>query len=291
MLLMITLKEALAEAEGKKVAIGHFNAPVIEMVTAVINAALKLDVPVILGFSESERDFFRTRQAVAYVRSVREETQHPIFINADHTYDFGRAKEAVNVGFDSVIYDAAEASFEENTQKTKELVDYAHKNNPEVLIEAEFGFIGKGSSIKDDFPEGGAITEEHMTDPEKARQFVEQTGIDLLAPAVGNLHGIFKKAKNPNLNIERIRAIREQAGVPLVLHGGSGVSDEDFKKAIAAGISTVHISTEMRIAYRKAIDDAVAADPEQIKPYHLMKPVREAVQAVVEEKLILFNNL
>lgn len=286
---MKTLREVLQEAEEKKVAIGHFNTPVIEMATAVINAALKLNVPVILGFSESERDFFRAKQAVDYVRSVREETGHPIFCNADHTYDLENAKKAIDYGFDSVIYDAAEKSTEENIENTKAIVTYAREHNPDVLIEAELGFIGGGSSVKDEFPEGAAITEDMMTDPEEARAFVEATGIDLLAPAVGNLHGMFKKAKNPNLNISRIKAIREATGVPLVLHGGSGISNEDFKAGIAAGISTVHISTEMRIAYRTALDSSLTADPEQIKPYNIMQPVVEAVQEVVETKMRLFN--
>lgn len=288
---MQSLKETLRTAEEQGVAVGHFNTPVIEMVTAVIDAALSLNVPVVLGFTESERDFFRAQQAVDYVKSVREETGHPIFINADHTYKYENAKRAVELGFDCVIYDAAEKSDDENIQGTKEFVEFARKTNPDVLIEAEYGFIGGGSSIKDEFPEGAAITEDMMTDPEKARQFVEATGCDLLAPAVGNLHGMFKHAANPHLNIDRIRAIRQAAGVPLVLHGGSGISDDDFKQGIAAGIAMVHVSTEMRIAYRSALDKACAADRDQIKPYNLMQPVKEAVQAVVEAKLRLFNNL
>lgn len=288
---MKTLKEVLHDAEDKRIAIGHFNAPNIEIITAIINAALKLDVPVIIGFSEGERDFFRIKQAVDYVKSVREETGHPIFVNADHTYSLERVKEAIDVGFDSVIYDGAEKSYEENRDTTREAVEYARASGSDVLVEAELGFIGSGSKIIEAPPEGAAITEEHMTDPEEAKRFVEETGVDLLAPAVGNLHGILKSGSNPHISAERVQAVRTSAGIPLVLHGGSGISDDDFRKGIKAGISQIHVSTELRIAYRKAVEQALIDNPDQLAPYKLMKPVVGAVQSVVEENLRLFSGL
>jgi fructose-bisphosphate aldolase class II len=288
---MKTLKEILNEAEENGKAIGHFNAPNIEIVTAIIHASIGMGVPVIVGFSEGERDFFRIKQAVDYVKSVRDETGHPIFVNADHTYSLQRVKEAIDVGFDSVIWDGADKSYEENVRIAKESVVYARASGKDVLIEAELGFIGSGSKIIDSLPEGVAVTEEYMTKPDEAKAFVKESDIDLLAPAVGNLHGILKGGSNPHINVERVKAIRDMAGVPLVLHGGSGISDDDLQKGIKAGISQIHVSTELRLAYARALKQTLQDNKDELAPYKLMQPVVDAVQAVVENKLRLFNFL
>lgn len=288
---MLTLRETLAQAEERGVAVGHFNAPNIEIITAVINAALGLNVPVVIGFSEGERDFFRVKQAVDYVKSVREETGHPIFSNADHTYSLERVREAIDVGFDSVIYDGAATPYEENAQVTKAAVDYARASGRDVVVEAELGFIGSGSQVLDVPPEGAVITSEHMTKPEEAWSFVQETGIDLLAPAVGNLHGLLKGGSNPHINVERVRAIRASAGVPLVLHGGSGISDEDIRMGVVAGIVQVHVSTELRVAYYEALRKVVESNPKERAPYTLMQPVVAAVQRVVLHHLKLLGGV
>jgi fructose-bisphosphate aldolase class II len=286
---MLTLRQVLAEAEKRGTAVGHFNASNIEMLTGIIRASRTLNVPVIIGFSEGERDFFGVRQAVEYVRSVREETGHPIFSNADHTYSLERVKEAIDVGFDSVIYDGADKSYEENRDTAKAAVAYARASGKEVLIEAELGFIGSGSQIIDAPPDGAVITVEHMTKPEEAAQFVQETGVDLLAPAVGNLHGLLKGGSNPHINLERVRAIREAAHIPLVLHGGSGIADENLQAGIAAGIAQVHVSTELRVAYRDALHRVVSENKHDLAPYKLMAPVVHAVEEVVEHHLKLFS--
>ena len=167
-----------------------------------------------------------------------------------------------------------------------------------MLVEGEVGYIGLSSKLLDELPEGAAIREEDMTTSEEARQFVEETGIDLLAPAVGEIHGMMKSAKNPNLNIDRIREIANAVGIPLVLHGGSGVSDEDFTAAIEAGISVVHINTEIRVAWRRGLEGALHEDKEQIAPYKLLSDPNnkftdpeEEVYKVVLKRLELFNRL
>ena len=128
-------------------------------------------------------------------------------------------------------------------------------------------------------------------DPHSSKDFVEKTGVDLLAPAVGNLHGMLKNASNPNLDIERIKAIRESAGVPLVLHGGSGITDEDFQKAIQAGISIVHINTAIRVAYREGLEETLEENPDEVAPYRFLKGGVEAMEEAVERYLKLFNFL
>jgi len=288
---MKSFREYIGEAQKSKLAIGHFNIANLEMLHGAFEAAKKLEVPVIIGVSEGERDFVGIKQAVALVKSLREENNFPIFLNADHTYSFERVKEAIDVDFDSVIFDGTELSFDENVAETKKCVEYAKNCGRDILVEAELGFIGKSSKVLEVIPAGVKITEEFLTKPEEAKKFVELTGIDMLAPAVGNIHGMLKGGVDPALNIKRIKEISEAVGVPLVLHGGSGGSIEDFKGAIASGVPIVHISTELRVAYRKALALSLQENPDEVAPYKYFKSAVLAVEKVVEEKLKLFNNL
>ncbi|TSD03444.1 MAG: Ketose-bisphosphate aldolase, class-II [Parcubacteria group bacterium Athens0714_16] len=288
---METLKKTIENAEKTGVAVGHFNISNIEGLHAVFNVAKKLNLPVIIGVSEGERDFIGIKQVVALVKSLREEHNYPIFLNADHTYSFERVKEVVDAGFDSVIFDGAKLSTEENIKITKQCVEYVKKTNPKILVEAELGFIGSSSKILDEIPEDVNLDENSLTKPTDAKYFVKKTGIDLFAPAVGNIHGMLGVGKDPSLNIELIKEIRKEAGVPLVLHGGSGTTDEDFKKAIKAGISIIHINTEIRLAYKKAIQLFLQENPDEIAPYKIMKSVVLAMEKVVEERMKLFNFL
>jgi fructose-bisphosphate aldolase, class II len=287
-ILMKTLREYIAEAEEKKVAIGHFNISDSVGFWAVVNAAKKLNLPIIIGVSEGERDFIGIKQVKALVDTLKDEM--PIFLNADHTYSVARVQEVVDAGFDAVIIDGAEKSFEENLKITKESVEYKNSKNPKALVEAELGFIGKSSTVWDEVPEGA---DAGLTGPEEAKDFVEKTGIDLFAPAVGNIHGM---AKNLNINFEkldipRITAIREATGVPLVLHGGSGITDPEFKAAISAGISIIHINTEIRLAYRQGLQKSLCENLEEMAPYKFLRSGRDGMQSVAEKRLALFNNL
>ena len=288
---MKTLKECVKEAQERKIAIGHFNISNLEGLWGVFRAAQSLNVPVIIGVAEGERDFVGVRQVSALVRSMREEFDYPIFLNADHTHSFDRVREAIDAGFDSVIYDGADISFEENIKTTKLCVEYAKSVNPNVLIEGELGFIGASSKILDEIPEGVGLDDKSLTDPAKAKEFVEKTGVDILAPAVGNFHGMLRGGGDPKLNIDRVREIAEATNVPLVLHGGSGNSEEDFKQAIANGVSIVHINTEIRVAFKKGLMLGLSENPDEVAPYKYLKPSVKAVQEVVEKKLRLFNNL
>lgn len=282
---MKTLKEYVQEASDKKIAIGHFNISNIEGLWAIFNAARKVGVPVIIGVSEGERDFIGTKQVVALVKSLREEYEYPIFLNADHTYSFERVKEAVDAGYDSVIFDGAKLPIEENIKLAKQCREYAKFTNPKMLVEAELGYIGQSSKEMDKVPDGV-----QMTSAEEAKSYVDQTRVDMFAPAVGNVHGIILSGE-PALNIERIAEIKAATGVPLVLHGASGNSDEDIRKAIQAGINIVHINTEIRVAYRDALQKFVKENPKEVAPYKIMKDSVAAMEVVVEKKLRLFSNL
>lgn len=290
-LCMKTLREYIQDAKYTKTAIGHFNISNLEALWAIFNAAQKLKLPVIIGVSEGERDFVGVRQVAALVKSLRDEFGHPIFLNADHTYSFGRVKEAIDAGFDSVIFDGAKLPFEENIIETKKCVDYARGIDRDVLVEAELGFIGQSSKLLDAVPEGVDLSESALTQPGQALEFVQKTGVDLLAPAVGNFHGMLRGGVDPRLNIARIKAIREMANVPLVLHGGSGNSSDDFSSAIDAGISVIHINTELRLAYRDALKFSLQENPDEVAPYKILKGPTVAMQKFVEVKMKTFNKL
>ncbi len=287
---MKTLRQAVQEAQEKKVAIGHFNISNLEGFWGVVRAAQNLSLPVIIGLSEGERDFVGVRQARALVTSLQEEGVQ-VYLNADHTYSFDRVKEVIDAGYDSVIFDGAKLSFEENIIQTKKCVEYARASGRDVLVEAELGYIGTSSKVLDEIPEGVLLGEESLTDPAKAKDFVEKTGIDMLAPAVGNFHGMLRSGVDPKLNIERVGAIALATGVPLVLHGGSGNSQDDFTGSIAAGIAIVHINTEIRVAYKQGLTKGLSENPDEVAPYKFLKPAMSAVQEVVEKKLRFFNNL
>lgn len=284
-----TYREYIEDAKLRGVAIGHFNISNIEGLNAIFNVAKKLELPIIIGVSEGERDFIGVKQVRALVTSLREQYNYPIFLNADHTYSFERVKEVVDAGYDSVIFDGAKLSFEENVQITKQCVDYAKSVNPEILVEAELGYIGMSSKVLDEIPEGVSL--ENLTTPEEAKRFVEETGVDLFAPSVGNIHGMLRNVKDPRLNIERVKEISVATGKPLVLHGGSGTEDEDFVNAIKAGVAIVHINTEIRVAYRDGIKQTLEQSPDEVAPYKLMKASVERMEEVIEKRLRLFNGI
>lgn len=294
---METLKETILEADKNKIAIGHFNISNLEALWAIFRAAKELSspigtegkTPVIIGVSEGERDFVGVKQARALVSSLREEFDYPIWLSADHTYSSERAKEAIDAGFDLIVFDRSELLLEENIVETKKVVEYARSVNPEILIEGELGYIGKSSKMLDEIPEGVAVNDGVITKVEEAKKLVTETGVDLFSPAVGNLHGMLKNMPNPKLNTKRIKELREAVGVPLVLHGGSGITDEDFVAAIEAGISIIHINTELRLAYRNALREALQNDPEEIAPYKILKGAIKAMKEVAEKRLKLFS--
>jgi len=245
---MYALREALAQAQAAGAAVGHFNVADLVLLKAVFASARELKVPVLVGASEGEREFVGVGQLAALVRSLREEFDFPVYLNADHTHSLAKAVDAVRVGFDAVVFDLSALPYEQNVRQTREAVEVLKGINPSVLVEGEIGDIGTGSEIHARAPDlsGG------LTAPDEARRFVEATGIDILAPAVGNMHGMLESmvhgATRKRLDVERIRQIKAATGVLLTLHGGSGTNDDDLRKAIAAGINIVHINTELHVA-------------------------------------------
>lgn len=286
---MHTLKDVLNQAQEQGVAIGHFNISDLVLLKAVVTAARELKVPVLVGASEGEREFMGTRQVGALVRSLREEFDYPIFLNADHTHSLAKGVEAAKAGFDSIVFDLSALPIEQNVRQTKEAVEALKAINPNMLVEGEIGDIGTGSEIHDKAPD----LSKGLTTPEEAKQYVAATGVDILAPAVGNMHGMLKSMvqgeTHKRLDIQRIAQIKNAARVPLTLHGGSGTDDEDLKKAIAAGINIIHINTELRVAWRRGLEEGLNKHPGDVVPYKILPYAVESVRQVVSSRLKLFS--
>lgn len=292
--IMKSLLQIVENAEKKKIAIGHFNISNLEQLKAISRVAAKLNVPVVIGTSEGERDYLGIHHVVDLIVSYNKEHgkgNYHLFLNADHTHSLENVKKAAEVGYEAILFDGSRLPFEENVKQTREAVKIVKSINPEILVEGELGYIGSGSVVFEELPKGVAIKPEDLTRPEDAARFVKETKVDMLAPAVGNVHGMFQNSPNPRLDIERIGAIRKAAGVPLVLHGGSGIRDEDFLAAIDAGISIIHISTELRVAWRKGLEKALRENPNEVTPYKLMAEDLAEMERVVENRLKLFNKI
>jgi len=246
-------------------------------------------VSVMVGASEGEREFAGTRLLAAAVRSLREEFDFPIFLNADHTHSLAKALEAVKAGFDSVVFDLSTLSLEENALSSRQAVEALKSVNPEVIVEGEIGDIGSGSEIHAD----GADPDRALTTPEEARQFVTVTKVDVLAPAVGNSHGMRKSMvtgkERKRLAIERIREIKSATRVPLTLHGGSRTEDEDLKRAIPAGVNIVHINTELRLAWKKGLEAGLAHSGDEVAPYKILPSAVAAIHDIAIARLRLFS--
>ncbi|HTU43658.1 MAG TPA: class II fructose-bisphosphate aldolase [Bryobacteraceae bacterium] len=288
---MGNIRDVLELARKDGVALGHFNVADLILLKAVFSSAQELQVPVLVGASEGEREFMGVRQIAALVRSLREEFGFPVFLNADHTHSLERAVEAAKAGFDSIVFDASAQPFEQNACHTKEAVEAIKTINPAILVEGEIGNIGSGSEIHELAPD----LSRYLTTPAEAKEFVELTQIDVLAPAVGNMHGMSQKMvegeKKKRLDIERIAQIKAAARVPLTLHGGSGTDDEDLRQAIAAGITVIHINTELRVAWRSGLEAGLTAQPNQVVPYKILPFAVESVKQVVLARLKLFNHV
>jgi len=288
---MKSLRDSLVESARKATAIGHFNVSDLVGLNAVTAAARRLEVPALIGTSEGERAFIGVRQVASVVTSIRDEYDFPIFPNADHTHSLAKAEEAARAGYDMIGFDGSTRPFEENVRQTKKAVEAIKSINADVIVEGELGYIGSGSEIHDTVAESSLI----LTRPDEARQFAEATGVDVLAPAVGNMHGLLATMVHgdarKHLDIERIAQIKAGTGMPLTLHGGSGTDDGDFLRAIEAGMTIVHISTELRLAWRRGLEAALAAEPENLVPYQLFRKAGEAMQEVVTKRLKLFNRL
>jgi fructose-bisphosphate aldolase class II len=274
--------------QGK--AIAHFNISNLDQARTICDVAEELKQPVIIGVSEGERGYMGVAMVRAIVDQLNQEYSVPIFLNADHTYSFEKVQEVVELGYDSVIVDGAKLPYEENVALVKKCVDfvreYENKTGRRVLVEAELGYIGQSSSLNTALPEG--VSDENLTTKEQAKDFVLRTGIDMFAPAIGNVHGMLIDAEEPKLHIDRLKEIMTTVDVPLVLHGASGNTDEDLKGSIDNGVAIVHINTEIRKAFRDGVARYVNEHPQEVAPYKFGKEGQEEMRKVIHAKMSLY---
>lgn len=286
---MKTLREAVSEAREQGIAIGHFNISDSNQIKAIADACAETRMPIIVGLSEGEREYFPLTHARAIVTEYQK-AGLPLYLNADHTYTIENVRAAIDAGVDSVVVDGAKLPFEENVAYAKSAVEYARASGRDVIIEGELGYIGSSSKILDALPEGAQVTEELMTKSDEAQRFMIETGADMLAPAVGNVHGMVKGG-DPKLSISRISEIYAAVGKPLVLHGGSGNANDEFTNAIKSGVTIIHINTELRLAYREGLSQSLAAHPDETTPYKFVSPAVEHMKSFLVGKIRLFSGL
>ncbi len=282
---MQSLREAIGEFRAAERAIGHFNISDSNQLRAIALAAQESGLPAIVGLSEGEREYFPLLHARALVDRYQKEGIR-LYLNADHTYSIEKARAAIDAGVDSIVIDGARLPYEENVVLVKQAVEYARASGREVLVEGELGYIGTSSKPLDELPEG--VTEASITTAEAAKKFVEETGVDCFAPAVGNVHGMLKSAAEPRLHPDRVADIAQAAGVPLVLHGASGNTQEDIAACIRAGVVVVHINTELRVLYRDSLRASFADAPEETTPYKFLTPAVAAMQRYIVARMRLF---
>ena len=267
-------------------AIPAFNAHNLEFALAVVRAAVSKRAPVILQEASHSVQYAGLKNLYNIVASVANDpdVSVPVALHLDHTKDETIIEQAVDAGFSSVMIDASHLPFEENLAATQKAVPYAHAKG--VWVQAELGRLRGNEdwvSVSD--------LESLFTDPDEAEEFVKESHVDALAIAVGTMHGIIKFRERivPKLDIARIREIKQRVKIPLVLHGASGVPEDQIHEAIKAGISTINIDTELRMAFSQALRDFLASDEREVDPRKILTPAIAAVQKVAEEKFEEFG--
>ena len=280
--MLLTGKELLLDAQKKNYAVGAFNVNNMEIIQAIINGAEERNSPVILQASQGGIKYAGIEYIAALGKLAGRNARVPVALHLDHGTDFDQVMLCIRHGFTSVMIDGSRFPLEENIAFTKRVVDIAHSVG--VSVEAELGKIG-GTEDHITVSEKDAT----FTDPDEAKIFVEETGVDSLAIAVGTAHGVYKG--EPKLDYDRIKAIRDIVDVPLVLHGSSGVPEESLKKAISLGICKINIDTDIRAAFARAVKEFVGNNPDEIDPRKILGPASKTMKEIIMEKMEIFGSL
>ena len=278
---LVSMKEMLIQAKEGGYAVGQYNLNNLEFTQAILGASQEENAPVILGVSEGAAKYmggFYT--VVKMVEGLMHDMNItvPVAIHLDHGSSFENCKAAIDAGFTSVMIDASHHSFEENVEITKKVVEYAHSKG--VSVEAELGRVG---GQEDDVVSDGVV----YADAKECQELVEKTGIDCLAPALGSVHGPYKG--EPNLGFKEMEEIGNATGLPLVLHGGTGIPTKDIERSISLGTAKINVNTENQIASAKAVRDTLNNDPNVYDPRKYLGPARDAIKATVIDKIKEFG--
>jgi len=301
--MLVTNKDLLLPARQKAYAVGAFNINNLESLLAVAEAAVEEKSPVIVAVTPSAIKYAGLAYLAKIVKTAAELAPVPMSLHLDHGENFETVSKCVEAGFTSVMIDGSFLKFEENVALTKRVVDFAHQKG--VTVEAELGRLAgvEESTVEE--------KEAVLTDPNAAKEFVEKTGVDALAVAIGTSHGAYKFKAEPKLDFERLELIREKVNVPLVLHGASsvpqwiiekavkygaeltgakGIPEEHIKKAISSGIAKINIDTDLRLAFTATIREFLANSPKEFDPRKILGPAKEAMKEVVKGKMRLFRS-
>ena len=275
--MLVNMKDMLENAKDGKYAVPQFNINNLEWTRFILEKCEELKTPVILGVSEGAMKYmggFKTIKDMVCDLMEYLNITIPVALHLDHGSSFELCKDAIDLGFTSVMIDASKYELKENIEITKKVVEYAKKKD--VTVEAEIGHVG------------GDTVEVVYADVDESIIFSKETGIDFLAPALGSVHGIYKG--EPKLNFERMKEISDKTNLPLVLHGGSGIYDEQIKKAIECGICKINFNTELQIAWNNALREKMIED-KSYDPRKVIKMGEEALKECVKEKCILLDSI
>jgi len=301
--LLVTNKDLLVPARQKAYAVGAFNINNLETLLAVTEAAVEEKSPAIVAVTPSAIKYAGLRYLARIVKTGAESSPVSISLHLDHGEDFDTVSKCIEAGFTSVMIDGSHLKFEENIALTKRVVDLAHPKR--VSVEAE---LGRLAGVEEKTVEE---KEAILTDPDSAKEFVERTGVDALAVAVGTSHGAYKFKAEPKLDFERLQTISKKIDLPLVLHGASsvpawiiekaskygaeltgakGIPEDHIKKAISLGISKINIDTDLRLAFTASVREVLTNSPKEFDPRKILGPAKEAMEEVVKGKMRLFGS-
>lgn len=275
--MLVNLNEVLKKAQKEKYAVGLFNTTDTDMLQAVIEAAEESNSPVILGTAEVLLPYGELKLIAPSVIAAAKRAKVPVVVHYDHGLTFDRCIEALKLGFSSIMFDGSAKPYEQNIAETREMVKIAHAFG--TTVEGEIGHVGEAAK------EDNLLTDMYTT-PEEAKAYLDATGVDALAVAIGSAHGVYKK--KPMLNIERLKEISGEVKVPLVLHGGSGLSDDDFKNTIRNGIAKVNIFTDLCLAGERAMKDGEEKKLGYLETRNLKV---EYIKEAVKHKMALFGSV
>lgn len=279
---LLNMTSILRAAARSGYAVGAFNVVNLDFLESILNTAMRCKSPVILNIAEVHFRYVDLEQIVPVILRAAEKVSVPVALNLDHGLTFEAIMRAIRCGFTSVMFDGSKLPLEENIERTRQIVKMCHALD--ISVEAELGHVAGGEGSR----EGTAVERDFFTKPSEAIRFVRETNVDALAIAFGSVHGRYKG--DPQLDFELLDEIRRNVGIPLVLHGGSGIADNDFRKAISLGIAKINIFTEMTIAATDRIKQTIQKDPEIISLADLMVEVRQAIDEVVENKMRVFGS-
>lgn len=274
--MLVNLNDVLKKAQKEHYGVGLFNTTDTDMLQAVIETAEELNSPVIIGTAEVLLPYGELKLIAPSIIEKAKNAKVPVVVHYDHGLTFDRCLEALKLGFTSVMYDGSAKPYEQNILETKEIVKIAHSMG--ATVEGEIGHVGEAAN------EDNLLTDMYTT-PKEALEYLNATGVDALAVAIGSAHGVYKK--KPMLNIERLKEIKKEVEVPLVLHGGSGLSDDDFKNTIKEGIAKVNIFTDLCLAGEKAMKEGIEKGIGYLETRKLKV---EYIKRAVKEKMLLFGS-